>query len=411
MSFSPDQGERVFIADNERLDKPDFVAATASANQGLMARALGLLVGSLGTSQFGGCVTEPTTSWDGGTSFLTINGAVFHQGGTVTSPSGARAGRVIAYDPTKPWQTALTGVDLTAFAPATPCIVWAKRFDSANGGTLSNLDTRKRWLPSASAESAFSTTTRAQDVIEAFTAVSATFTAGVWTSGGAAPSVDYFPVLKIATWTAGVPNVTAISVWDGAQNRALIGLVQSNVQSLGAPSLGSILYNLRAAAARLYDSTGLTNWLTATTGGYSGLKQIDAEMTAVEGRATELEAKTVSFVVSSFTIDKSGGTWLFLLPSSSASVGISGYLYVGTGEFSFTVTAARMVSGGGYIAELTGATVTLVNNGTGAGPTVSPTPTVEITDSFVGTFRVRFWSGGVLTDPDVDGFSVVLTGY
>lgn len=401
MTFSPDQGERVFIADNERLDKPDFIAATASANQGLMARALGLLVGSLGTSQFGGCVTEPSTSWDGGTSFLTINGAVFHQGGTVTSPSGARAGRVIAYDPTKPWQTALTGVDLTAFAPATPCIVWAKRFDSANGGTLSNLDTRKRWLPSASAESAFSTTTRAQDVIEAFTAVSATFTAGVWTSGGAAPSEDYFPVLKIATWTAGAPNVTAISVWDGAQNRALIGLVQSNVQSLGAPSLGSILYNLRAAAARLYDSTGLTNWLTATTGGYSGLKQIDAEMTAVEGRATVLEGRTDTCVIASGYIRDSAG-W---------GVGAESYNLTFTsrtdGLFVLAVTAfpasvARIVA---VHVNFRNQTIPTINNTLYM--TVSPPTTISIQ-----TFSVGFWTlaANVSTAPDSDGFTVTVIG-
>lgn len=414
MTFSPDQGSRAILADNERLDKPDFVAATAQFNQELVARALGLLMGSTGSSPFGGCATLPSTSWDGGTKFLTINGAVFYQGGTVGSPASARAGRVIAYDPTKPWQVSLTGVDLTAEAAgSTPCIIWATRTDTANGGPLSSTDTRKRWLPAASAESSFSTSTRSQDVIGAFVAVSATFNgSGEWTGGGAAPSVDYFPILKVTAWPAGVPTVTAISVWDGTQALASVGTIETNVQALGAPSLGYLQLLSRLAIALIYDNTGGTNWLTpALGGGFSGLKQIDSEMTAVEGRATELEAKTVSFVVSSFTIDKSGGTWLFLYPSVAATVGISGYLYAGTGEFTFTVTAARMVAGGGYISELTGATVTLVNNGAGAGPTVSPTPTVEITDSLVGTFRVRFWSGGVLTDPDVDGFSVVLTGY
>lgn len=312
MTFSPDQGSRAFLADNERLDKPDFVAATAQFNQELVARALGLLMG--GTSPFGGCVTLPSTSWDGGTKFLSINGAVFYQGGTVDSPSGARAGRVIAYDPTKPWQVSLTGIDLTAMeAGSTPCIIWATRTDTANGGPLSSTDTRKRWQPGASAESTFATSTRTQDVIGGFVAVSATFNgSGEWTAGGAPPSDDYFPVLKIASWSAGAPVVTPISAFDGTQNRVFVGKITTNVQSMNVPGLGTIMATVRGALAALLDNTLATNWINAALGTYRGVKQLDTDLAVVE-------SKTGMGVGMAARAYKSGGSWLLSVPSGYAA--------------------------------------------------------------------------------------------
>lgn len=396
MTFSPDQGSRVFIADNERLDKPDFIASTAQFNQELVARVLGGLIGSLGSSQFGGCVTAPSTSWDNGTKFLTIGGAIFYQGGTVDSPSGARAGRVIAYDPTKPWQVSLTGIDLTAEAAgSTTCVIWATRTDTANGGPLSSTDTRKRWLPAASAETSFSTSTRSQDVIGAFVAVSATFDgSGDLTAGGVAPSSDYFPVCAIKSWPAGVPTVTPISVWDGAQDRSLIGVVQSNVQALGAPSLGYISALVRASIARLYDNTGTTNWITAAGGAYSGLKQIDAEITALEDR-------TETCVIASGYVRDSAG-W---------GIGAESYNLTFTsrtdGLFVLAVTAlpasvARIVA---VHVNFRNQTSPTINNTLFM--TVSPPTTIGIT-----AFSVGFWTlaGNVSTAPDSDGFTVTVIG-
>lgn len=391
MTFSPDQGSRAILADNERLDKPDFVAATAQFNQELVARVLGGLIGSLGTSPFGGCVTAPSTSWDGGTKFLTINGAVFYQGGTVDSPSGARAGRVIAYDPTKPWQVSLTGIDLTAMAAGpTTCIIWATRTDTANGGPLSSTDTRKRWLPAASAETSFATSTRSQDVIGAFVAVSATFSGADWVSGGAPPSADYFPILAIAEWPAGVPTVLPISVWDGTQDRTKIGTVESNVQALGAPSLGYIQMLERAGIARLYDNTGATNWITAAGGAYSGIKQIDSEITA-------LENKTGQGVGMSATVYKSGGNWLISVPTGFAAT----VNRASAGVFNITLTTyPPWAFFNACIAQLIYA----------AAPGTARNVRTEQSAALV--FNVLTYDSSMISvDPDDEGFYVLITGH
>lgn len=390
MTFSPDQGSRAILADNERLDKPDFVAATAQFNQELMARALGMLVG--GSSPFGGCVTLPSTSWDGGTKFLSINGAVFYQGGTVDSPSSARAGRVIAYDPTKPWQVALTGIDLTAEAAgSTTCIIWATRTDTANGGPLSSTDTRKRWLPAASAESSFSTSTRSQDVIGAFVAVSATFNgSGEWTAGGAAPSDDYFPILKITAWPVGVPTVTPISVWDGTQSRAFIGKVTTNVQSFNVPGLASLMISVRGALAALLDNTLATNWVNAALGTYRGVKQLDTDLAVVE-------SKTGMGVGMSAMVYKSGGSWLISVPSGYAATVTN----PGTGVFNITLTTYPPWAffNSAYIQPIYDAAAGTARN-------------FRVTQTGALLFVVNVYDASFIADdPDDAGFYILITGH
>jgi len=404
-------GDVVNITDDERLDKPDFTAATSTLIQATVAKVLGALVGSLTgtTSPFMGCVSAPSTSWDNGTKFLTINGATFYQGGAAASPTSAPAGRVITYDPTKPWQTTVTGVDLTSQAGGSQtCVIWALR------STIpSDLDARKKWLPGASAETSFSGNTRTRERISAFLATNATFNgSGQITALTAPPSTDYFPILKVTAWPAGVPTVGTISMWDGTFTGGLVGDIPTRMDALAsAPNLGLILLYLRQGLSYILDNTGGDNWVEAAANPYSGLKQLDDDITAVNADIATLEARTLNVVVAAFSMDKSSGSWAFLYPGTSTTVGISGFTVPATGRFTFTVTAARMVAGGGTITELTGVTVTLINTGTGSAPTVTPTPTVDITNASTGTFNVNFWSGGSLTDPDVDGFSVVVTGY
>lgn len=322
-----EMGDVVNITDDERLDKPDFTAATSTLIQATVAKVLGALVGSLtGTTlPFMGCVSAPTTSWDNGTKFLTINGATFYQGGAAASPTSAPAGRVITYDPTKPWQTTVTGVDLTSQAGGSQtCVIWALR------STIpSDLDTRKKWLPGASAETSFSGNTRTRERISAFLATNATFNgSGQITALTAPPSTDYFPILKVTAWPAGVPTVGTISMWDGTFTGGLVGDIPTRMDSLAsAPNLGLILLYLRQGLSYILDNTGGDNWVEAAANPYRGLKQLDDDLTAVED-------KTAMGIGMTGKVYKSGGSWIVSVPSGYSVTLSSGT----TGVFTLSMT-------------------------------------------------------------------------
>lgn len=401
--------DAVRLVSNERMDIPDFDAGTYGLNSEQLTRVLGMLVGSvLGTTQpFSGCASRPTTSYDSGTKFLTINGCLFYQGGSAAAPSTAPAGRLIAYDPTQPWQSAVTGVDLNSFSPSTACIVWALPSTTQQ----SNLETRKRWLPGASAETSFSTNTRLRTIIESFQALAV---------GVSPPSSSWFPIMKIATWTAGSPNITEISMWDGTPNLSLVGVTATQMMSGNpAPNVGYLLYMIRKGLAYILDNVGGDNWTEAATNPYRGLKQLDTDLTTAEADINTLqgemtyitalaESATSLLVASTFSVYKTGGSWAILIPGSSSSANLSGWSYDGTGAFSFTISSTVMAPAG-YVDAIYAVNVTLNNNG-GTAPTATPTPTVRITSSSTGTFEIKFWSGGSLTDPDDDGFAVIVTG-
>lgn len=377
-----DMGDIVRLADNERLDKPDFNAAVADLQNDITARVLGMLVGSLTgvTFPFMGCVSAPSTSWDGGTKFLSIGGAVFYQGGALASPTTAPAGRVIRYDPTKPWQIALTGVDLTAQAAGSQtCVIWARR-----GTSTADTDTRKRWLPAASAETSFATGTRTRENIDAFVATSATFNGdGQITALTAPPSSDYFPILKITAWSGGgVPTVGYISMWDGNSVGSLVGDIPTRMDSLAsAPNLGLILLYLRQGLAYILDSDGGDNWVTAASNPYRGLKQLDEDVPAP--------------ALAAGVIADEGSGWTVV----AGSVGLTLDSVAGSGT-GFTITHALFVAGGQRVA-------VVVTPRTG-GSNSTRNYTVSWDDS--NTVTVSFFnsSTGASAAVDAIGFSIVV---
>jgi len=374
-------GDVVNITDDERLDKPDFTAATSTLIQATVAKVLGALVGSLTgtTSPFMGCVSVPTTSWDNGTKFLTINGATFYQGGAAASPTSAPAGRVITYDPTKPWQTTVTGVDLTSQAAGSQtCVIWALR------STLNaDLDTRKKWLPGASAETSFSGNTRTRERISAFLATNATFNgSGQITALTAPPSTDYFPILKVTAWPAGVPTVAAISMWDGTFTGGLVGDVPTRMDPLAsAPNLGLILLYLRQGLAYILDEDGGDNWTEAAANPYLGLKQITEDLPCA--------------ALAAGVIADEGSGWTVV----AGSVGLTLDSVAGSGT-GFTITHALYVSGGQRVA-------VVVTPRTG-GSNSTRLSTVSFDDSNTVTVSWFNSTSGASAAVNAIGFSIVV---
>lgn len=392
--------DAVRLVSNERLDIPDFDAATYELNSDQLSRAFGMLVGSvLGTTQpFNGCASAPTTSFDTGSKFLTINGCLIYQGGSASVPSTAPAGRLIAYDPTQPWQSTLTGVSLSAYSPSTPCVVWA-----LPGTNTSNLETRKRWQPGASAESSFSTEVRERTIIDQFTALPV---------GTAPPSSAWIPVLKIASWSAGSPVVTVVSMWDGTPNMSYVG-VTSTQMPISAPNIGYLLYMIRKGLAYILDNTGGDNWAEAAANPYSGLKQLDDDITTINADITTLDntftALCQHVTVASFTIYYTGGAWTLLLPSSNTNAQLASWSRLSAGYFTFQIKSGVMVATSGYVDSLTGVQVTIRSGTTGAGAIIYNTSL--ITDAAAGTFTIQFLdSAGAHADPPNNGFSVAVTG-
>lgn len=410
MAFDTDQGDRVYLADNERLDKPDYDAAVDLMNATL-GRLLGLLVGNLGstTLPLGGCVSPLVTSWDAGTNYLTIDGGLLFQGGTLTSPVDAPGGRIINYDPTASWQLSATGIDLTGQDPDT-CIIWATRTRS-----LSNLDTRKKWAPGAVAESTFGTTTRWREVVT-FVATNATFNGSGQVTAYTAPPVvaDYFPVLKITAWPAGVPTVAMVSVWDGTPSLGLIGDVNTRMDLLGnGTQLGSIVYRFRQCIAALLDQTLATNWSSAGAATYRGIKQLDTDLTAAEAdivtaqvEINVLQERTGYGTITAFTVSD-GGSWA--VDQGNVTARLSSFLYAGAGTFEFDIDSAYL--GSSPFSEVTGISVETIS-ADGLPPSTVLLHSTSITDPVLGTFKIYFFTtGGILTEPPVEGFSVTVSGY
>lgn len=401
--------DAVRVVSDERLDIPDFDAATFGLNSEQLSRVLGMWGGLVeGTGYYQGCVSKPSTSYDTGTKFLTINGFALYQSGSAASPSASGAGRVIAYDPTQQWQMALTGVDLSAFSPSTSCVVWA-----LPGTTTSTLETRKRWLPGASGETSFSTQSRTRTIISDFQALPATFTAGRVTSFTAPPSDEWVAVLKIESWSGSAPVVGVIGAWDGTADLSIVGNVPTELSSnQPTSSLTSLIYKIRRGIAYLRDNTGSTNWLSDVTT-YRGVKQLDTDLTTAEADivATDnlIAALCSHITVASFTIYYTGGAWTLLLPSSNTNAQLSAWSRLSAGYFTFQIRPGVMAATSGYVDSLTGVQVTIRSGTTGAGAIIYNTSLV--TDAAAGTFTIQFLdSSGTAADPPNNGFSVAVTG-
>lgn len=399
MAFDTDQGDRVYLADNERLDKPDYDAAVDLMNATL-GRLLGLLVGNLGstTLPLGGCVSPLVTSWDAGTNYLSIDGGLLFQGGTLTSPVDAPGGRIINYDPTASWQLSATGIDLTGQDPDT-CIIWATRTRA-----LSNLDTRKKWAPGAVAESTFGTTTRWREVVT-FVATNATFDVDGRVTGYTAPPVvaDYFPVLKITGWPAGVPTVAMVSVWDGTPSLGLIGDVNTRMDLLGnGTQLGSVVYRFRQCIAALLDQTLATNWSSAGAATYRGIKQLDTDLTSLGGTVSglvtvvgDINVRTQSAVVASGNIYDNAGTWTHQYSDNIATV-----TRVSLGVFEIQLASTLGTT------DFSAVHVTLldyVSTGCLAFATITPNPGGLVTVTVCDV-------AGAVGDPTTDGFHLTVYG-
>lgn len=392
MAFSTDQGDKVLLADNERLDKPDYDAAVELLN-GTLGRALGFLLGptSAGAANRGGCASIFGTSWDAPSSFLTIDAGLLIQTGALTSPSGATGARIINYDPATAWQIAAgTGVDLTGEAAgSTTCIVWAKRSTTAG-----SLDTRKRWVPGALAESSFGPNTRTREIVE-FEVNNATFNGTGQVTGYSAPSsvVDYFPVLKITAWPAGVPTVNQISVWDGSSTLTSVGDINTRMDSLSnGGGLGGLMYYVRSRLAEIIDVTNGSNWYSGTI--TRGLLQLDADL-------SDVEARTDTCVIASGYVRNDGG-W---------GIGAESYNLTFTsrvdGLFTLAITA--------FPASVARITAVHVNFRNQTSPTVNNTLMITVnppTTIAVEAFTVGIWTvaAGVSTAPDDDGFTVTVMG-
>lgn len=369
--------DSVRLVSNERLDIPDFLAGTYGLNSEHLARTLSLWGGDTsasGPSQ--GCISEPTTSYDTGTKFLTINGFAFYQGGSAASPTAAGAGRVIAYDPTNPWQTGVTGVDLNSFSPSTSCIVWA-----LPGPAQSSLETRKRWMPGASAETSFSTQVRDRVIVAEFQALPASFTAGVVTSFTSPPSDEWVAVLKIESWSASVPAVGVISVWDGTPDLSLVGVPATEMgDAQPTNSMATLTYLFRRGIAYLRDNTGDTNWRSNVTT-YRGLKQLN-EDTPVAALAAGL-------------ISDEGSGWTV----NADAVGLT-LDSVGGGGTSFTITHSLWVAGGARVA----VAITPVTGGSNS----SRNFTYSNDDSNTITVSWFNSTSGASAAVDAAGFSIVV---
>ena len=354
MAFSTDQGDRVLLADNERLDKPDYNAAVDLAN-GILGRALGLLMGPIGANGLSGCASSLSTSWDAGTNVLSLSGALLFQSGALTSPSGKTGGRIINYDPTTATQIAAgTGVNLAGYQPGSlTCIIWARRSTAAG-----SLDTRKRWVPGASAESSFGPNTRTAEIVQ-FEVTPATFNGTGQVTAYTAPSsvADFFPILKIQAWPAGVPTVELISVWDGTADLSLIGDIPTRMDTAGNGSgLGYLLWYVRYLLSYIYDDTGASNWTAQGGGTARGLLQLDTDLAALQ---TDIDVSTETVIVGSAIyqddtgvsgdyrrVDFPGGSFLVALPDCfPLSV-----TPAGVGDFLITLDAARVAqySADGY---------------------------------------------------------------
>lgn len=401
MATQTSAGNEPRVVSDERLDLPDFNSVSASG-QGALLAALGGAIGPYLASiyPYGGCASILTTSWDGGTKFLTINEGLFYQGGTLASPVSAPSGRFVVYDPTGSAAqiAAGTGIDLTGEAAAsTPCIVWATR-----NVTQSALELRKRWLPGATAESSFATNTRNVEIVE-FTVTAATFSgAGAVTTVIAPPSSAWFPILKITAWPAGVPTVGLISYWDGTESCLFVGDVNTNVSSIGAPGVASLLYHLRRQLARLFDNTDGTSWNNFAG---RGVKQLDTDLTADEAALAVVQERTGFGTITAFGVSN-GGSWDF--DQGASAVRMTSVTNSSTGVFDFVVDPAFM--GSSPFLEITAITVTL--QGVAGVPAARLVSAYDITNPTVGTFTVRFFTtAGTLTDPSNDGFGVVVSGY
>lgn len=400
MATQTGTGNQPRLVSDERLDLPDYNAGSTLIQATLLA-ALGGVIGPNASYlfPFGGCASLITTSWDGGTKFLSINGGLLYQGGTLASPSTGPSGRFIAYDPTSAAQVAAgTGIDLTAEAAgSTTCIIWATRTT-----TTSALELRKRWLPGATAESSFATNTRTVEIVT-FYVTEATFNgSGQVTAVTAPPSSEYFPVFKITAWPAGVPTVGLISYWDGTNALGFVGDPNTKVDALGAPGIATMLYYLRQQLARLYDSTNGTSWLSFSG---NGVSQINTALATAQTNITNLQNRTHNPVITSFTVSYDGVLWTF--DQTPSDVKMSSVTRTGTGEFDFVIDNSIMV--GAVFLGVNSVVVTL--QGVTGAPTIV-IAAVDITDPTAGEFTIRFYNtSGTLTDPDNDGFAVMVGGY
>lgn len=417
-------GDSVRLVSDERLDIPDALALQSLIFETSIRTLGGLLGGFVSPGvTFYGCLVAPAVSWNGGTLVATFGPGLLLDSGTLTSPSGAPGARVLRHDPTLAGQTST--LDLTSYSPATQCLVWARRtYTSVTvPGVPAQLDTRRWWSSLFASEKGFSTYTRFVERVE-WAAAPATITAGLISGTPTVPSGSgWFPVFRV-TWSAGTPSFDPINWSDGIATGSVFadgtarGKVDQADGSFTSYAMGYLLRRYREHIAYIRDQTGNTNW-NDDISTYRGLKQLDTDLTTAEGDITTLqgdvayvtalaESATALLIAASFSIYKNGGSWEMLLPTTLSDSNLSGWSYDGTGEFSFTISSSVMVPTG-YVEEIYAPLVTLNNNG-GTAPTVTPAPTVQITNSAVGTFNIKFWSGGSLTDPDVDGFAVVVTG-
>jgi hypothetical protein len=257
-------------------------------------------------------------------------------------------------------------------------VIWALR------STLNaDLDTRKKWLPGASAESSFSGNTRTRERISAFIATNATFNgSGQITALTAPPSTDYFPILKVTAWPAGVPTVAAISMWDGNSLGSLVGDVPTRMDPLAsAPNLGLILLYLRQGLAYILDSDGGDNWTEAAANPYLGLKQIQEDLPAP--------------ALAAGVIADEGSGWTVV----AGSVGLTLDSVAGGGT-GFTITHALYVSGGQRVA-------VVVTPRTG-GSNSSRLSTVSFDDSNTVTVSWFNSTSGASAAVNAIGFSIVV---
>lgn len=394
-------GNQPRLVSDERLDLPDFNAVSSLMQTSDLAMMGGAIGPATSVNSFGGCASLIAYTWDGGTKFLTIGGGIFFQGGNLSSPATAPSGRFIVYDPTGSAAqiAAATGVDLTSEAAgSTTCIIWATR-----STTTSALEMRKRWLPGATEETSFATQTRTVEIVE-FLVTNATFNgSGQVTAFTSPPSTEWFPILKITAWPAGVPTVATISYWDGTDTLSYVGDPNTKVDSIGEPGIAKMLYYLRLQLARLYDSTNSTSWLTFSG---NGVSQINAALTTALSDIATLQKRTGLGTVTGFTASKPAGTWI--IDGLDSDVRILSISNPSTGVFDIVIGAGYMTAGA-YNA-ITSVVVTLQSSGAIPSPVVLSSS--EITDSVTGTFTIRFFdTAGVATDPSNDGFNVVVAGY
>lgn len=386
-------GNQALLVSDERLDLPDFNAVSSLAQTSLLAAMGGAIGPATSVNSFGGCASLIAYTWDGGTKFLTIGGGVFFQGGNLSSPATAPSGRFIVYDPTGSAAqiAAATGVDLTSEAAGSAtCIVWATR-----STTTSSLEMRKRWLPGATAESSFATDTRTVEIVE-FLVTSATFNgSGQVTAFISPPSTEWFPILKITAWPAGIPTVATISYWDGTDTLSYVGDPNTKVDSIGEPGIAKMLYYLRYQLARLYDSTNATSWLTFSG---NGVSQINTAQAIIQER-------TGFCTITAFGVSN-GGAWGF--DQGAATVRMTSVARSAPGVFDFVLDPTYM--GTSPFQEITAITVTL--QGIAGVPAARLLSAYDITNPTLGTFTIRFFdTAGTLTDPSNDGFGVVVSGY